>query len=411
MKKLSLLLAALLLLTSCSSLSARSGSAPVELTFYSSYDGKEAELVQSRIKMFESENPNIKVNVKEVTFSSDSFKTALLGDQPVDVFRSDNSWVPELASLGLLYPIENMISAEDRKDFVPSALRSDEFEGHLYGLPTVMEALALLYNKSLLQEKGFAQAPQTMQELSDMSKALKTANRYGIYVSDNSFYALPYIWAFGGGTMTDDRQVEIAKPASIEALSFMRNLIKEGAAQPYPDFSDSYNVMMSDFKEGRSVFMINGPWAVSDLLTGSQFKDASNLGIAVIPKGPKGDTGSPAGGHSLVISKYSKHPKESYALIHYLTSKESQLLHTKELKSLPSRNSAYEDDQLMSDPIVQGFKMQLDAAKARPLIPEGAQMFTDFTPNLVQILTGQQSAEAGAKKIEAAWRTLLGLDK
>ncbi|MNI33923.1 putative ABC transporter-binding protein precursor [compost metagenome] len=141
-------------------------------------------------------------------------------------------------------------------------------------------------------------------------------------------------------------------------------------------------------------------------MTGSEFKDVSNLGIAQIPKGPKGQ-GSPIGGHSLVISKYSEYPQEAYELISYLTNAETQLLQTQKLKTLPTQSSVYEDPSLANDPIVQGFKGQLDTAKPRPLVPEGSQMFNDFTPNLRDILLEKQTVKEGTTKIEAAWKSLL----
>ncbi|AFH61485.1 extracellular solute-binding protein [Paenibacillus caseinilyticus] len=402
-------LASVLLFSACSGASKEDS---VSLTFLSTFEGKEAEFIKSRIAAFEQEHPNIKVTTLDVSFgaASNSFKTALLGDQPLDLMRADNSWVPEFADLNLLYPLDSFLTEEDKADFNPTALRSVQYKEHLYGLPSVMEAPALLYNKRILQEAGFSAPPESMDELYSMAKAMTAGGRYGIFVSDDSYFALPYLWAFGGETITDDRKVGIASGDSVQGLAFMQKLKADKVAQPNPDFKEAYNTMMGDFKEGRSAMILNGPWAVADLLTGAEFKDAGNLGITAIPKGPKGQ-GSPAGGHSMVVSKYSKHPKEAYELSRYLTSAETQLLQAKELKTLPARVSPYQDAALSGDAIVQGFKKQLDAAKARPLIPEGSQMFSDFTPNLGQILMGKLTAEEGAKNIETAWRDMLKLDR
>ncbi|MNI26978.1 putative ABC transporter-binding protein precursor [compost metagenome] len=405
-----LLILSLLLLSACS-VSSQSEQ-PVTITFVSTYDGKEAEFFKSRIKDFEKENPGIKVKVVDVGFGSASnyVKTAMLGDQTLDGFRSDNSWVPEFVELGLLHPLDSMISSEDKADFNPTALNSVVINNKLYGLPTVMEAPALLYNKRILKGLGYSNPPQTMDEMMAIAKKATGDGHYGIYVSDDSYYALPYIWAFGGETMTDDRKVHIASADSIKGLEFMLELRNIGVTQPYPDFSDSYNKMMTDFKEGRSAMIVNGPWAVGDLLSGSEFKDPSNLGIAAVPKGPKGQ-GSPAGGHSLVISKYSKHPTETYKLIQYLTSSKVQTKQVKEVKTLPSRLSVYKDPGLAADNIVQGFKLVLDAAKPRPRIAEGAEMFGDFSSNLGQMLLKKITPHEAAANIEIAWRELLKLDR
>ncbi|RUT36506.1 extracellular solute-binding protein [Paenibacillus zeisoli] len=406
-----LMASSLLVISACSTTS--STAQPVTVTFVSTYDGKEAEFFKSRVKDFEKENPGIKVKIVDVAFGSASnyVKTALLGDQALDGFRSDNSWVPEFVELGLLQPLDSMITKEDQADFNRTALDSVKINNKLYGLPTVMEAPALLYNKRILKELGYSNPPQTMDEMMSIAKkATNDKGHYGVYVSDDSYFALPYIWAFGGETMTDDRKVHIASPDSIKGLEFMQELRRAGVTQPYPDFTDSYNKMMNDFKEGRSAMILNGPWAVGDLLSGSEFKDAGNLGIAAVPKGRKGQ-GSPAGGHSLVVSKYSKHPQETYKLIQYLTSTKVQAKQVKEVKTLPSRISVYKDPSFASDQIVQSFKLVLDAAKPRPRIPEGAEMFGDFTANLGQLLLDKMTPQQAAANIEVAWRELLKLDR
>ncbi|MDT3424651.1 arabinogalactan oligomer/maltooligosaccharide transport system substrate-binding protein [Paenibacillus forsythiae] len=395
-----------------SACSGESRKEPVTLTLMNDSLEQESEFIKARIGDFEQAHPNIKVNIMDVNPDAalNVFKNALLGDQPLDAMRMDYLWVPEFADLGLLYPLNDMLPESDRKDFNPATLRSVQYSGKIYGLPSVMDAPALLYNKRILRENGFSAPPQTMDELLEIARKVTNKDHYGIYLMDASYFSLPYIWAFGGGTITDDRKIEITSKDSIEGLKFMRKLKQEHAAQPYSGFEDAYNKMNTDFKEGRSAMMINGPWALSDLLSGGEFKDAGNLGITTIPKGPKGQA-SPAGGHGFTISKYSKHPKETYELISYLSSTETQIQQAKEVKTLPTRTSAYQDAALAADPVFQGFKQQLDAARSRPLIPESSAMFYDFTSNLREILLGTQSAEEGARKIEASWRTLLKLDR
>lgn len=409
--KIMLLISAVLMaftLTSCSS----SNTEKVSLTFWTTTDeGAQTDFLQKRIDAFEASHPNVKVTLASVDFgaASNQFKSALLSNEQVDIFRADNSWIPEFADLGLLYPLDQLASAKDKAGYVASALKSDEYQGKLYGLPSVLEAPALLYNKRILQEAGYSAPPATMDELLQMAKKVSANDRYGIYLNNDSYYALPYLWAFGGGTITDDRQIALTSADSIKGLSFMLKLKQEGVTQKYPDFSDSYSKMMTDFTEGRSAMIINGPWAILELLEGSEFKNADNLGIAQIPAGPGGQ-GSPIGGHSFVVSKYSAYPAEAYELIRYLTSEETQLLQSETLRTLPTQTSVYENQKLANDPIIQGFKAQVDVAKARPLIPEGSQMFNDFTPNLTDILLGKLSVEQGVHKIEDAWKLMLNME-
>lgn len=393
-----------IILSSCSSEAVQT----VRLTFWTTTNEENTVFFQERLDAFQAEHPNVKVDLVQVSFTSASnqFKSAILGDQNVDVFLSDNSWISEYADLGILYPLDSLASDEQLAGYVPTAIEADKYQGKLYGLPSVLESPALLYNKRILEKYGYSGPPSTMDELMKVARSVTDGTHYGIFVSEDSYLSMPYIWAFGGGTIADNRKVEIASDDSRKALEFMLQLIDEGVAQPYSDYADSYNRTVDDFKSGRSAMAIAGPWMVSAILAGSEFTDSSNLGIAPIPEGPKGQ-GSPIGGHSLVISKYSEHVKEAYELISFLTSEETQLLQSKKFKSLPSQNAVYEDVALMNDSVIQGFKEQLVIAKPRPLVPEGAQMFNDFTPNLRDILIKELTVEQGVKNIEAAWNRLL----
>lgn len=400
------IIAVLLGLVSCSS--PDSSEAPVTLTFWTTTSSPETAFFQERIAVFEKEHPNIKVSMArhEFPFATNEFKTAVLGDQKVDVFRADNTWIPEYANLNIISPLNTLAQGKDLPGFVDSALNAATYQGNVYGFPSVMEVPALLYNKRILGEAGFTHPPQTMDELMKMAKALTGKGRYGIYVTEDSYFALPYLWAFGGGMITDQRQIQIASDHSRQAFAFMLKLRQAGVTQSYPDFNNWYATMMDDFTHGRSAMIINGPWAIHDLLSGAEFKDPDNIGIAPIPRGPVGQ-GSPIGGHSLVINKYTSHPKESYELIRFLTSTETEVLQSQQFKTLPTQKAAYTDPRLASDLLVQGFRTQLDVAKTQPKIPESAKLFMDFTPNLNAMLLEKESVDEGVRKIENSWRSLL----
>src|SRR3569832_1947720 len=120
----------------------------------------------------------------------------------------------------------------------------------------------------MLKEAGFHHPPETLDVMLSMANAVTTVGQYGIFVTEDSYFALPYLWAFGSSMVTDKREIEIDTEQSQQALSFMRKLWVENVTQPYNDFQDWYGRMMNDFNEGRSDMIMNGPWAIHDLLKG-----------------------------------------------------------------------------------------------------------------------------------------------
>lgn len=380
----------------------------VTLDFWTTTKELETNAILEVVKKFEEQNPTIKVNVKEVEFeeAANQFKTATLSNSAPDIFRADIGWTTEFADLGVLLPLKDKVSEEDQKDYFESAFKYNMYEGDIYGVPMVTDSPALLYNKRMLAESGYQNPPETMEELLETAKSITTENQYGIFISPDSYYSLPYVWGFGGGMISDNNEIMIGNSGSVNGIDFMLKLLNEKVAQPYTNFDNWNAVMMEDFKTGKVAMIINGPWATSDILSGGEFQTSSNLGVVPVPAGPNGQ-GSPVGGHNLVLSKYTDTPDEAYQFIEFLNNVENQVYFAKELGILPTRQSAYDDKELLENSVFQGFRSQLEVATSRPVIPEGSLLFGDFTANLTSILKKEISTTEGLKNVEEAWDYLI----
>ncbi len=94
------------------------------------------------------------------------------------------------------------------------------------------------------------------------------------------------------------KSVTIDKPEGVKAFKAVKELVDDGTAKT--DASDGWENMMQAFKNGDVAMMINGPWAVADTLTGSEFTDKDNLGVARSRPAPP--PRAPAGvGHNLAV--------------------------------------------------------------------------------------------------------------
>jgi arabinogalactan oligomer/maltooligosaccharide transport system substrate-binding protein len=88
-----------------------------------------------------------------------------------------------------------------------------------------------------------------------------------------------------------------------------------------------------------------------------------------------------------------------------MNSAESQAFLADELGLLPTRKSAYDNPLVANNPIVSAFKPVVDAAAARPWIPEGGQFFgpldTMATETLIQGRDAQEALDDVADKYKA----------
>jgi arabinogalactan oligomer/maltooligosaccharide transport system substrate-binding protein len=407
----------MLLLSACGGTSSTTGttptaSAPVTITYWYTEDTGETPVIQQLIQQFQLQNPNIKVNAQYVPFGQTQakFSTAAQSNTAPDVLRSDVGWVTQFASLKYLLPIDSMVANNNMSDYLSAPVNYDKYNGHLYGLPQVTDFLALMYNKAILAKAGITTPPATMADFeADAMKIQQSkAAKYAFETSGASYFTLPFLYAYGGGMIDPSGKIIVNSPGSIAGLSFLLKLQNQDKVMPAKvDFANGYNNMTNDFKTGTTAMIFQGPWQAADIQTGSAFTDKTNLGIAGIPTGPTGVTGSPVGGQSYVIYAGSQHPNEAYKFISFMSSSGSQITIAKANHTLPTRSSTYQDPAVTADPVIAAYYAIRSTGVNRPIIPQGGQLFTAFDPNVQATLAGAKTPTDALNAVAASWQTLL----
>ncbi len=405
-----------MLLAACGETTSSSNNGPVTLTYWYTEGTSETPVIKDLVKQFEHDNPNIHINAQYQPFDQvqAKFTNSAQSNTAPDVLRADVGWVAQFASLRYLLPVDQYVSESDQKDYLPNALAYDKYDGHLYGLPQVTDFLAVLYNKAAFAKAGITSAPKTMDEFEATAKKLveTQSTKYGFETSGASYFALPFLWSFGGGMIDQQNKILVNNPGSVAGLSFLKKLQNDDKVMPAKiDFNNGYNNMVNDLKDGTTGMIFNGPWEVSNILTGSAFSDKANLGIAAIPAGPSGVTGSPTGGQSYVAYAGTKHPAEAAKFMQFMSSTNSQIAIAKANHTLPTRQSAYKDSTVSADPVISGFYAIRNSAVSRPVIPQGGQLFTDFDPNIQAALDGAKSPSEALDAVAQKWKDLLASSK
>jgi multiple sugar transport system substrate-binding protein len=130
------------------------------------------------IKMFEAENPNIKVNYTPISYDEINEKIAAMvpiGQGP-DLVNPFFGWVPLWAKSGFLAPLpEDMFPKADMENLYLPAINAQYYDGKLWGLPLNQSNWAIWYNKDFFKEIGVTKLPETWAELRDA--AIKCTKR------------------------------------------------------------------------------------------------------------------------------------------------------------------------------------------------------------------------------------------
>ena len=56
-------------------------------------------------------------------------------DSSYDIFNIDYNWIPEFGRAGFLLPLDSVLSAADKADFLPKALAVGTYNNQLLGIP------------------------------------------------------------------------------------------------------------------------------------------------------------------------------------------------------------------------------------------------------------------------------------
>ncbi|MFC5054621.1 extracellular solute-binding protein [Saccharothrix xinjiangensis] len=345
-----------------------------------------------------------KVKAETVAFDQalNNYRTAAQGGQGPDVFRAEVAWVPQLAKLGYVVDLTGTELAGDTSDFLETPLGSTKFEGKSYGVPQVTDSLALFYNKKLLADAG-VEPPKTWAEV--QAAAAKLGGEKTIFINNDAYYALPFIYGAGGDLVdADAKEIVVNSAENVKALETAKGLLDAKAATTALDPANSYNNMQAAFTSGEVAMVVNGPWSVADYLKGAAFTDAANLGIAPVPGETAGEGSAPVGGHNYVIRQGTKAKDSSVKFIACMSSVESQVAVAKELGLLPTRKSAYENADVKANEVVSAFEPVVTSAHARAWIPEGGQLFDPLKIAYADFLAGKKDAKTALDEVAKAYK-------
>ncbi|WP_019812026.1 extracellular solute-binding protein [Saccharomonospora halophila] len=359
----------------------------------------EAPAFEELVSRFEDEYPKIDVEYVNVPFdgADDKFKTAAQsGDGAPDVMRADVGWTPTFAALGYLQPLDDTPALSGADDYLPVPMQSSVYDGQTYGVPEVTDTLALLYNKEHFERAGIEQPPETWGELRETAKKLESEidGTTGFFVNADSYFLLPFVYGQGGDYVdTDAEKITIDSPEVTAAIETARGLTTDGVGTTDTS-SNKYTNMQNGFKDGSVSMILNGPWSVSDALSGDAFSDADNLGVAAVPAGPEGQ-GGPVGGHNLTIYAGTPDLAASLLFVEYLNSAESQAYVAEQNNTLPTRKSVYERPEVAENPVISAFAEPVEQAVPRPSAPGAGDLYDLFTPHYERILGGDTSLAEG----------------
>ena len=144
---------------------------------------------------------------------------------------------------------------------------------------------------------------------------------------------------------------------------------------------------------------ISGPWMIGEFSNRLDSTLRSSWNTAAMP-GVDGPGVSTAGGSSLSLFAASKHKKEAWQLMEYLSRPSIQLEFYHLTGDLPPRKTAWQDTALANNKYTQAFRQQLERVVPTPQVPEWEEIATTIFEHGEQAIRGAKTVDATLKSLD-----------
>jgi multiple sugar transport system substrate-binding protein len=377
-------LAALLVLQFALAACGRRGNDGVILKMWAI--GREAEVVPALLADFERVHPGVRVEVQALplTAAHEKLLTAFAGEALPDIGQIGNTWLPELATLGALQPLQALVDASAvirEDDYFPGIWATNVIDDQLYGVPWYVDTRLLFYRKDLLAKAGFAEPPRTWDEWKRALAAIKAnagAGNYSILLPINEYEPLLNLAIQEPDLLLRDNDTRgnFQSAGFRRAFDFYIGMFRAGWAPPMS--ATQISNVWDEFANGFYAFYITGPWNIGEFQRRLPERLKDDWGTAPLP-GPDGPGAAVGGG------------------LHELCG------------DLPPRRSAWNDAALANDPYAKAFRDQLERAKPAPMIPEWERIAQELRLASERAIRGAEPVDQVLRELDE--RTDRILDK
>jgi arabinogalactan oligomer/maltooligosaccharide transport system substrate-binding protein len=342
----------------------------------------EEKALSQALDAFKKENADVKVDVLQIPFDQvfNKWETEVAAGGGPDMYTVPNDNTGNQVRAKLLAPVDDLIKGQT-DGFAPSSFAGATIDGKLYGVPGIIKAVALYYNKSTVPNP-----PKTTDELLALAKSGKK-----IAINQNNYHNFGWLTgAFGGKLMDDTGKCVADQGGFADALKFMADLKAAGAS-----FQTDGGKADTLFRQGQVDMIINGPWTLGDYK-----KDLGDkLGVAPMPAGPKGAATPLAGVDYWHINPNSKPEQQKLAAMValYLFGPKGAQIYTDVAGSPMVRT-----DVKAADPLVKAFADAAAGGFARPQSKEFGNWWGPFGDAVTKVMEGKSAPADAVKEACAA---------
>ena len=345
---------------------------------------KVIETIESAYSKFKEENPNIEIKFeRQENFGEKLSLLSTLDDTTVDVIAAPHDWIGKYAEMGVLEDINDKIDEKSLNNLLPSTLEAVKYKDKLYGVPSTLETVTLLYNADIIKE-----APKTTGELLTMAKENTKDNQYGFLLPPNdAYFNSCFIYGNGGSYLDKDGNSTLDSSNNVETIKFLNELGKY-----YP--KDLDHGMVNDlFKQGKAAAIIAGPWSIADIKS-----SGINYKMAILPKINNNDAKPFMTVQTMLLSATSQNKDAAVKVIEFYGSEAVGTALATSAGSIPANKLVNNNEAVKSNTDLMGYINQAEYGTPMPNIPQMGGMWDPIMQSLTSVVVLNEDPEKTLQK-------------
>ncbi|MBM2614885.1 sugar ABC transporter substrate-binding protein [Actinoplanes sp. LDG1-06] len=397
---------------------------PITLNLWSNLTvAAQSDTVKQQAEKCATQQDGVSVQFEAVPFDSmyPKMVTAFKAGNGPDVMNTLEGGVAAGQAGNYIVPVDDVIDAHGRADFIPSYLHAVSKDDQTWAVPDWALHQEVWYRKDLFAAKGI-QIPKSWPELLEAAKKLNdpAAGVKGFAVPMGSALVAPqtyYQFLYANGVHTFDPEtgeyaLDRDKAKAVEATQYMLDLYK--AASPPEARTWVWNDFRTGFVQGK-LGMVMDFGAVVGLAKEQNPDMLKNMGVFPLPAPTTGakPQGVLGGGYFYMIGKSNeRREKAAKTLVECMMAPESAAAraNTRPVFALPATNSAADTATYKDNATVKEFGTEITTIREQ-ILPQWYRYGMEAGLNQ---LAGQieattfvgdqlQAAAAGSKTAEQAF--------
>lgn len=356
---------------------AKQETGPVTLTVFTTAttQNPEGPLFKEYVAAFEAANPDIKIELSDSDNNGALKKITTLaaaGSLP-DLYISTENTIGALYDMGITDDMSPYMSDAEMSNILDSVRATCTIDGKFVMYPWYSAPNALVYRADWLEEKGL-KAPETLEEMREVAKALTGDGRYGfgmIGTADESGETrfVMIMRSMGARELYEENgewKTEVGSPESVEAFKYFVGLKNTDGVVPLGALENSFNQNVSLFAQNQIGTLIAGSNAVGKIFAANPDLKGK-VGSVQMPKGVTSYTPISVLGWSL--NPESKHKEQAMKFAKFLSGKDNAIRWVQTTGRMPDTKDANSESEYLKSDLFKGF---VAGAESMNLAPHAA---------------------------------------